>query len=428
MDPGDIQSHFGLVNLLRSGQIVLSEPDIQRIERSVKSALASRSANPIASLTLALARAAQATEQGRERAIQWALQGLEEAEAKARGVMAMLAEALRDVLREEAERRVFVSHPITLLDRLPPYSAIEVLLDGTAAFTPDEADSILEKFRSAATSDAAANRLLYLEALLLWRAGDQRGAAERLAMLTVQDGERPEPLLALSRCLRSAGEPAGAAQVLRNALQAGGIDDAGIWNAWAAVSLADLSRKPMELADDMPRMPSAERGDRAGDIRWLLEKLAVDEPIQVNCGGDDYTGPDGKSWSRDRFYRGGNGAPRPSMEIAGTTAGGLYLSQRCFPWEEGSNVGYAFPLPSARYQVSLHFAETWYHASGLRRFTVAVQGTEVLKDYEPISAGYATADVKTFTADVTNGLLEIRFVHGAEDLPSVGAIEIERIP
>ena len=57
------------------------------------------------------------------------------------------------------------------------------------------------------------------------------------------------------------------------------------------------------------------------------------------------------------------------------------------------NASYRIPLPRGVYSVALHFAEVYYHASGLRRFDISLEGETREENYEPFAAGYATEDI-----------------------------------
>jgi hypothetical protein len=47
--------------------------------------------------------------------------------------------------------------------------------------------------------------------------------------------------------------------------------------------------------------------------------------------------------------------------------------------EHATAFRYQLPVPNGSYTVRLHLAELFFNASGVRRFTVAVQGTLVRK-------------------------------------------------
>jgi hypothetical protein len=57
-------------------------------------------------------------------------------------------------------------------------------------------------------------------------------------------------------------------------------------------------------------------------------------------------------------------------------------------------------------------------------FDIALEGRVVLESFDPRAAGFATAQVKSFAVDVTDGRLEIDLVHRVEN-PKISAIEIE---
>ncbi|MGV3502897.1 MAG: malectin domain-containing carbohydrate-binding protein [Adhaeribacter sp.] len=118
--------------------------------------------------------------------------------------------------------------------------------------------------------------------------------------------------------------------------------------------------------------------------------------------------------------------------IAATTDDALYQSER-YPTANNTNLSYALPVGSGQYQVVLHFAEVYYTAAGKRIFDVAIEKTKVLDNYDMVKAvGAFTADVRTFTAHVTDGTLNIDFIgltsEGAVERPKVSAIEVFKIP
>ena len=115
-----------------------------------------------------------------------------------------------------------------------------------------------------------------------------------------------------------------------------------------------------------------------------------------------------------------------SLIAADLSDHGLYRTDRWFSEDEVLPPAYRLPLPRGSYLVTLHFAELGFRAPGRRRFDVRLEGTEVLKDHDPITkGGYAAADPERFRSDVEDGMLDIEFVHRVED-PAICAIEIER--
>ncbi|MEO6932912.1 MAG: malectin domain-containing carbohydrate-binding protein, partial [Chitinophagaceae bacterium] len=112
--------------------------------------------------------------------------------------------------------------------------------------------------------------------------------------------------------------------------------------------------------------------------------------------------------------------------IDGTTADAIYQSERI-----GTNgtLRYAFPVPNGQYSVTLHFAETFFNAPGLRVFDVSIEGNKVLDNYDIWKkAGKNTATTETFPVIVSDGMLNIYFstlaADGGVDNPKVSAIDI----
>ncbi|GAB0494573.1 hypothetical protein MMPV_005867 [Pyropia vietnamensis] len=91
-----------------------------------------------------------------------------------------------------------------------------------------------------------------------------------------------------------------------------------------------------------------------------------------------------------------------------------------------SAFSYAFPVENGVYTVSLHFAEVWTGAKapGKRIFSVMLEGTPVLSSYDLfVDAGADAATVKTYTATVADGTLNIEFVSEVQNAV-VMAIEV----
>ena len=88
--------------------------------------------------------------------------------------------------------------------------------------------------------------------------------------------------------------------------------------------------------------------------------------------------------------------------------------------------GFNQKLPSGKYQVNLHFAETYQGitAAGQRVFSFTVQGKEI-KDFDPFqkSGGLRKAYVESVPVEVTDGELKITFKQQVEN-PAIKAIEI----
>jgi hypothetical protein len=150
---------------------------------------------------------------------------------------------------------------------------------------------------------------------------------------------------------------------------------------------------------------------------------------RVNAGGNFWTDPVGNKWYRDDgFYNTGRSA-QSTLAINKTEYDTLYQTERWDP-NDGLEMAYHFPLPSGKYLVRLHFAEINLNmkAGALRVFDVRLEGQPVLTNFNIMTeAGFQTALVKSFTVLVSDGSLDIDFVHKIEN-PKISAIEIIRSP
>ncbi|GGM90359.1 hypothetical protein GCM10010106_42390 [Thermopolyspora flexuosa] len=156
---------------------------------------------------------------------------------------------------------------------------------------------------------------------------------------------------------------------------------------------------------------------------------AVTPPILVNAAGQAYTDGAGNNWSADRAYSSGGwghdttyGTGQVSGDIAGTDDDTLYRSYNLFNgWS-----GYKFDVPNGTYQVTLKMVEDWATAAGHRRFDVRIEGTTVLTGFDIFAAcGRLTACDRTFTANVSDGQLNVQFnMNGGANYAAVAAIAV----
>ena len=166
-----------------------------------------------------------------------------------------------------------------------------------------------------------------------------------------------------------------------------------------------------------------------GSANWPLinaiEILSATAPaiqpstIRVHSSGPAYTDSKGQGWAPDMDFTGGN-TWSTSSAISGTSDPTLYQTCR---WGVFS---YSFALPNGSYTVNLKFAEISRTAVGQRQFNVAINGQQVLTNFDIVAAagGPMQAIDKPFTAAVSNGQLVIQFTAGAADLPLINSIEV----
>jgi hypothetical protein len=156
-----------------------------------------------------------------------------------------------------------------------------------------------------------------------------------------------------------------------------------------------------------------------------------EEVFRVNCGavGWDYTDPQGNFWLQDEAYsknnRWGyvNGAQYDEGAPTGTNIAPVYRTQR----RGLNNLKYVVDLPNGDYQVTLHFIESVFAASGKRVFDVALEGTVVLNRLDIFSAagGKGRAYSRTFPVTVTDKKLEVTFPALYQDYATLSGLEVK---
>jgi hypothetical protein len=128
----------------------------------------------------------------------------------------------------------------------------------------------------------------------------------------------------------------------------------------------------------------------------------------------------GNVWLADEGFEGGDTIERSDVEISGTKDQLIYRAERY------SVDGFSWPLPNGKYQVKLHFAETYdgITGPGERVFSFNVQGQE-FKDFDVFkkAGGALKAYVETVNVEVTDGKLHIKFTSNIEN-PEINGIEI----
>ncbi len=189
------------------------------------------------------------------------------------------------------------------------------------------------------------------------------------------------------------------------------------------------SRKKLDdlfcLVDDFLRRRGrvAEADERARP--WIARELSEKKAIRINSGGDEFTDSSGKLWRKDRFASRGRRNRKFAEAAAGSDQEGLLSRQRYFGVVDSAG-SYRFALPRGRYRVTLTLGEFFALRAGQRTFDVRIEGETVLEGYDALDhLEFAETETKSFEVDLEDDALDIEFVQGDADGPTVSAIEVE---
>jgi hypothetical protein len=142
--------------------------------------------------------------------------------------------------------------------------------------------------------------------------------------------------------------------------------------------------------------------------------------IRINAGVGAIKDATGVAWQEDTGFTGGDVIERPDLPIANTTQPEIYRSER-YAME-----AFTQKLPNGKYQVKLHFCETFegIFGPGERVFSFEVEG-KPFKDFDvwAKAGGGARAYIETVPVEITDGELNIKFTTQIEN-PQINAIEI----
>ncbi len=145
------------------------------------------------------------------------------------------------------------------------------------------------------------------------------------------------------------------------------------------------------------------------------------QTVRIRCGAvGSYTASDGTIWQGDQYSTGGQ-LVYTGYPVSNTTDTTLYRYARQGYYGDFS---YNIPVANGAYQLTLKFAEIQYGSPGQRVFNVAVNGTQVLTNFDIVAqTGYWTAIDKQFPVTVSSGSVQI-VVHGTVGLGILNAIQI----
>lgn len=143
-----------------------------------------------------------------------------------------------------------------------------------------------------------------------------------------------------------------------------------------------------------------------------------DTVIAINSAGPAYVAIDNTEFVADTSFEGGS-TQVSNRAIANTADDLLYNS-----WRFG-NFAYRIPVPNGRYEIDMHFAETYNSAIGQRRFNMSLQGVQQLQEFDiAAEAGLDTALIQHYKIDVENGEILIQFSNGSIGSARVDAVHV----
>lgn len=142
--------------------------------------------------------------------------------------------------------------------------------------------------------------------------------------------------------------------------------------------------------------------------------------VRIKAGAGAIKDSSGNAWLADTGFVGGDVIERPDLPIANSKEQDIYRS------EHYAMDAFAYALPNGKYQVKLHFCETFEGITGPgeRVFTFNIEG-KTFKEFDvwAKSGGFARAYVETVPVEIADGKLDIKFTPGVEN-PQINGIEI----
>lgn len=147
--------------------------------------------------------------------------------------------------------------------------------------------------------------------------------------------------------------------------------------------------------------------------------------FRVNAGGSSFTDGSGNKWAGDSGYNTGK-THSTNSAIEGTTNDKLFQTER-YDVKDSTDLIYGFSVADGSYEVKLHFAEVYKNtsATGKRVFDIEIEDKLVVDnlDIYAKAGGANRALTITTQATVSDGKLNIRFIHGVQN-PKINGIEI----
>jgi N-acetylneuraminic acid mutarotase len=153
-------------------------------------------------------------------------------------------------------------------------------------------------------------------------------------------------------------------------------------------------------------------------------------PLLINCGGPEVVAATGNCcWCGDiGFENGSTKFFNPNAEVFNTDDDEVFDRMRESNFPSFQDVNYRLPMGDGFYRVKFHLAERAFSSTGQRVLDLSVEGVRVAESLDLIAdPGFATALVKGFDVEVTDGVLDINIHAQANQRAIVAALEIETL-
>ncbi len=159
---------------------------------------------------------------------------------------------------------------------------------------------------------------------------------------------------------------------------------------------------------------------------------------RVNAGGPLIAASDGgPDWLADTAFlldpgsnsTAGFAAVDPGLTVPSDTAGEIFDTER-FDFAGGPEMQYGFAVDPGSYEVRLFMGNGFGGTAsvGSRVFDVALEGAIVFDDIDLVEQfGHAVGGVLSNVVEVTDGMLNIEFLHDVIENPLINGIEIIRL-
>ncbi|WP_233507514.1 malectin domain-containing carbohydrate-binding protein [Adhaeribacter pallidiroseus] len=157
-------------------------------------------------------------------------------------------------------------------------------------------------------------------------------------------------------------------------------------------------------------------------ITVTVNNVVAANAIRINAGGTAYLASGNRQFIADQYFGGMNRTfSIASGDILNTTDDVMYRNER-----SAASFNYNIPVSNGTYNVMLHFVEIYHTAAGRRQFNVDVEGSRKFTNYDVYAkaGGGMRLVQETIPVTITDGVLNINFMSGSVDMPTISAIEV----